>query len=140
MDGGGFKVSSSGDVFKAGKVINAAGVHAPALANKLGLDVPITPRKGHILVASRSELMGTRKIQEFGYLMTEFGKEREASKPMYDYGIALVHESTESQNFLLASSRGCTGLDKTEDEKKMRLRVRRVTKRTYCTLQHDTHS
>src|SRR5699024_10909944 len=87
LDGGDFKVSSSGDVFKAGKVINAAGVHAPALANKLGLDVPITPRKGHILVASRSELMGTRKIQEFGYLMTKFGKEREASKLMNDYGI-----------------------------------------------------
>lgn len=126
MDGGGFKVSSSGDVFKAGKVINAAGVHAPALANKLGLDVPITPRKGHILVASRSELMGTRKIQEFGYLMTKFGKEREASKPMNDYGIALVHEATESQNFLLGSSREFTGFDTKVDHKIIRLIARRA--------------
>ncbi|WP_017549811.1 NAD(P)/FAD-dependent oxidoreductase [Salinicoccus carnicancri] len=124
--GGYFKVSSHGDVFKAGKVINAAGVQAPAVADMLGLYVPIKPRKGHILVASRSELMGTRKIQEFGYLMTKFGREREASEEMNDYGIALVHEATESQNFLLGSSREFTGFDTKVDHKIIRLIARRA--------------
>ncbi|WP_411842825.1 NAD(P)/FAD-dependent oxidoreductase [Salinicoccus sp. HZC-1] len=123
---GNFKVFSHGDVFKTRKVINAAGVHAPKVANMLGMDVPIKPRKGHILVASRSELMGTRKIQEFGYLMTKFGKERKASKEMNDYGIALVHEATESQNFLLGSSREFTGFDTKVDHRIIQLIARRA--------------
>lgn len=109
--GGAFKVVSRERVFKAEKVVNAAGVHAPAVSRMLGIDLPIIPRKGHILVSSRTELMGTRKIQEFGYLMTKFGKERKADREMNDYGIALVHEPTESQNFLIGSSREFTGMD-----------------------------
>lgn len=43
--------------------------------------------------------------------MTKFGRERVAPKAMNDYGIALVHEATESQNFLMGSSREFTGFD-----------------------------
>lgn len=106
-----FKIFSKEKTFTASKVINAGGIHAPEISRYLGIDLPITPRKGHILVSSRTELMGTRKIQEFGYLMTKFGRERTAPKAMNDYGIALVHEPTESQNFLMGSSREFTGFD-----------------------------
>ncbi len=110
-DAGTFKISSNEKTFTANKVINAGGIHAPEISRLLEIDLPIKPRKGHILVASRTELMGTRKIQEFGYLMTKFGRERKAPKAMNDYGIALVHEATESQNFLIGSSREFTGFD-----------------------------
>lgn len=106
-----FKIYSNEKSFTANKVINAGGIYAPEISRMLDIDLPITPRKGHILVASRTELMGTRKIQEFGYLMTKFGRERIAPKAMNDYGIALVHEPTESQNFLMGSSREFTGFD-----------------------------
>lgn len=106
-----FKVFSKEKTFTAGKVVNAGGIHAPEISRHLGIDLPIIPRKGHILVSSRTELMGTRKIQEFGYLMTKFGRERTAPKAMNDYGVAMVHEPTESQNFLMGSSREFTGFD-----------------------------
>lgn len=106
-----FKVFSDTKTFTANKVINAGGIYAPEISRHLGIDLPITPRKGHILVSSRTELMGARKIQEFGYLMTKFGRERTAPKAMNDYGIALVHEPTESQNFLMGSSREFAGFD-----------------------------
>lgn len=106
-----FKIYSGERTFTANKVINAGGVYAPEISRMLGIDLPIKPRKGHILVASRTELMGTRKIQEFGYLMTKFGRERKAPQVMNDYGIALVHEATESQNFLMGSSREFTGFN-----------------------------
>ncbi|SOC42920.1 glycine/D-amino acid oxidase-like deaminating enzyme [Salinicoccus kekensis] len=111
MDVETFKIYSNEKSFTANKVINAGGIYAPEISRMLDIDLPITPRKGHILVASRTELMGTRKIQEFGYLMTKFGRERIAPKAMNDYGIALVHEPTESQNFLMGSSREFTGFD-----------------------------
>lgn len=121
-----FKISSHERTFKAEKVINAGGIYAPKIAGMLGMDIPITPRKGHLLVSSRAELMGTRKIQEFGYLMTKFGKERNASKEMNDYGIALVHEATESQNFLLGSSREFVGFDNKVNHKVIKLIAQRA--------------
>ena len=121
-----FKVYSGGSTFTANKVINAGGIYAPEISRMLEIDLPIHPRKGHILVASRTELMGTRKIQEFGYLMTKFGKERIAPKAMNDYGIALVHEATESQNFLMGSSREFTGFDTKVDAGIIRLIAERA--------------
>ncbi|WP_020006316.1 NAD(P)/FAD-dependent oxidoreductase [Salinicoccus albus] len=121
-----FLVSAHEKVFKAKQVINAAGVCAPEVAAYLDIKVPIRPRKGHILVSSRTDLMGTRKIQEFGYLMTKFGKERKAHEEMNRYGVALVHEATHSQNFLLGSSREFAGFDTTVNHKVIRLIAQRA--------------
>lgn len=123
---GGFKVMSHERVFKANKVINAAGIYSPHVGKILDIEVPVVPRKGHILVSSRAELMGSRKIQEFGYLMTKFGKERQASKEMNDYGIALVHEATQSQNFLIGSSREFVGYNTNVNHKVLKLIAERA--------------
>ncbi|WP_281512628.1 NAD(P)/FAD-dependent oxidoreductase [Mammaliicoccus vitulinus] len=122
----GFKVISNDLEYKARKVINAAGIYAPQIGKLLEIDIPIVPRKGHILVSSRSELLGSRKIQEFGYLMTKFGKEREATKEMNDYGVALVHEATQSQNFLIGSSREFVGYDTRVNHKVIKLMAERA--------------
>lgn len=123
---GEFKVMSHEKVFKANKVINAAGIYSPHVGKLLDIDVPVVPRKGHILVSSRAELLGSRKIQEFGYLMTKFGKERQASKEMNDYGVALVHEATQSQNFLIGSSREFVGYNTNVNHKVIRLIAERA--------------
>lgn len=123
---GGFKVLSHDKSFKAHKVINAAGIYAPHVGKLLNIDVPVVPRKGHILVSSRAELLGSRKIQEFGYLMTKFGKERQASKEMNDYGVALVHEATQSQNFLIGSSREFVGYNTKVNHKVLKLIAERA--------------
>lgn len=126
IQGDGFKVMSYEKVFKANKVINAAGIYSPHVGKTLDIEVPVVPRKGHILVSSRAELMGARKIQEFGYLMTKFGKERQASKEMNDYGVALVHEATQSQNFLIGSSREFVGYNTNVNHKVIRLIAERA--------------
>lgn len=123
---GEFKVMSHEKVFKANKVINAAGIYSPHVGKLLDIEVPVVPRKGHILVSSRAELLGSRKIQEFGYLMTKFGKERQASKEMNDYGVALVHEATQSQNFLIGSSREFVGYNTNVNHKIIRLIAERA--------------
>lgn len=123
---GEFKVHSDEKIFRATKVINAAGIFAPHIGKLLDIEVPIVPRKGHILVSSRVELMGSRKIQEFGYLMTKFGKERKASKEMNDYGVAMVHEATQSQNFLLGSSREFVGFNTNVNHKVIKLIAERA--------------
>jgi glycine/D-amino acid oxidase-like deaminating enzyme len=106
-----FRVQTSSSDITAKMVINAAGVWAPRVNQLVGVDLPIQPRKGHLIIASRNQPLGLRKVMEFGYLMSKFGGERSVDKETEKYGVALVFEPTESQNFLIGSSREFVGLD-----------------------------
>ena len=106
-----FIVSTSNGVFTANHVVNAAGVWAPQIGEMLNLSIPIEPRKGHIIVASRQQHVGSRKVMEFGYLISKFGGVRHVDSLSEKYGVALVFEPTESQNFLIGSSREFVGFN-----------------------------
>lgn len=110
-----FTIETSNGTFHANKVVNAAGVWAPFIGKMLDLDIPIIPRKGHIIVGSRQQPVMMRNVMEFGYLMNKFGRERIADKRTAEHGVALVLEPTESQNFLIGSSRQFVGYDSSID-------------------------
>ncbi|TCP23447.1 sarcosine oxidase subunit beta [Scopulibacillus darangshiensis] len=92
-------------------VVNCGGVWAPKIGEMLEIPIPIFPRKGHLLVASRQVPVSPRKVMEFGYLMSKFGGKRQVDAETERYGVALVFEPTQSQNFLLGSSREFAGFD-----------------------------
>ncbi len=108
-----FTIETSNGTFTAEKVVNAAGVWAPFIGEMLDIDIPIKPRKGHIIVGSRQEPVCMRNVMEFGYLISKFGGERVVDEETEKHGVALVFEPTESQNFLVGSSREFVGYDKT---------------------------
>ncbi|MDW0110696.1 NAD(P)/FAD-dependent oxidoreductase [Sporosarcina aquimarina] len=108
---GQFVVETNNGTYTAKKVVNAGGVWAPKLGAMVGLDIPILPRKGQLIVASRQQPVGLRKVMEFGYLISKFGGERVVDADMEKYGVALVFEPTESQNFLIGSSREFGGFN-----------------------------
>src|SRR5699024_10990522 len=93
------------------KVVNAAGVWAPFIGELLNIEIPIVPRKGHIMVGDRQEPDMMRNVMEYGYLMNKIERERIADEQTLEHGVALVLEPTESQNFLLGSSREFVGYD-----------------------------
>ncbi|WIL45093.1 FAD-dependent oxidoreductase [Bacillus bombysepticus] len=106
---GSFVVETTNGTFTAQQVVNAAGVWAPKIGQMLNINIPIEPRKGHIIVASRQQHVGCRKVMEFGYLISKFGGKRKVDALTEKYGVALVFEPTESQNFLVGSSREFVG-------------------------------
>lgn len=106
-----FTIETTNGTFTAKQVVNAAGVWAPFIGKMLDLDIPITPRKGHIIVGARQQPVMMRNVMEFGYLMNKFGRDRIVDKRTEKHGVALVLEPTESQNFLLGSSREFVGYD-----------------------------
>ena len=77
----------------------------------LDVDIPITPRKGHIIVGARQQPIMMRNVMEFGYLMNKFGRNRIVDERTEKHGVAMVLEPTESQNFLIGSSRQFVGYD-----------------------------
>lgn len=106
----------------------AAGVWSPFIAKTVGLDLPVIPRKGAILVSERTFEVGRRKVMEFGYLMTKFGGgcARRVEPEMDRYGIALVFEPTPHGNFLIGSSREFVGFDRTCTSEVLALMARRA--------------
>lgn len=106
-----FVIETAAGTFTANKVINAAGVWAPFIGEMLDLKIPIVPRKGHIMVGARQKPVMMRNVMEFGYLMNKFGRARKVDPVTDKHGVALVLEPTDSQNFLLGSSREFVGYD-----------------------------
>lgn len=111
---GSFNVFTDKGEICAKKVVNAAGVWAPEIGKMVGLDIPIKPRKGHILVSDHTLPVARRKVVEFGYIMTKFegsNYKRKVSPEIEKYGIAFVFEPTHADNFLIGSSRQFVGID-----------------------------
>lgn len=142
---GAFHITTTQGQWTAKQVVNAAGVWAPVIGQMVGVTIPILPRKGHLIVASRQMPVGLRKVMEFGYLISKFGGQRQVDEETEKYGVALVFEPTESQNFLIGSSRQFVGFDTRVDMDVVRCMARRALRfypkiadfgiiRTYCGL------
>ncbi|PIC66438.1 glycine oxidase [Sporosarcina sp. P21c] len=123
---GEFLLETTNGQFTAKRVVNAAGVWAPLIGQMLDLDIPIVPRKGQLIVASRQQPVGLRKVMEFGYLISKFGGERSVDPLTEKYGVALVFEPTEAQNFLIGSSREFVGFNTKVDYKVIRQIAKRA--------------
>lgn len=110
-NGNSFQIETASGIIMAKKVVNAAGVWAPFIGQMLGIEIPIQPRKGHIIVGARQQPIMSRNVMEFGYLVNKFGGTRQVDPLTDKYGVALVLEPTDNQNFLVGSSRQFIGYD-----------------------------
>ena len=134
----GIKLDSRGQVEKVvtdrgeiatTKVVNAAGVWAPEIGRMVGLDVPIKPRQGHIIVGQRTFRITKRPVCEFGYIMAKLetgGYKRRVTAEMEAFGVALVMEPTEAGNFIFGSSRRFVGMDVSTDNKVLKAMAQRA--------------
>jgi sarcosine oxidase subunit beta len=105
---------SNGEKLFSDNIINAAGVWSTNIGKMVGIDIPIKPRQGQILVAEKTIQVGKRKIVEFGYMMAKFGQSdytRNVNSILDKEGIAFVFEPTQANNFLIGSSRRFVGFD-----------------------------
>ena len=97
-------VRTAGGRIATDAVVVAAGVWTPAVLATAGLDVPVTPRKGHILVLQRSPVRFRRKLSEAGYVQA-------VESDGDGLQVAMVVESTPSGTTLVGSSREHAGFD-----------------------------
>ncbi|MEJ2600762.1 MAG: FAD-dependent oxidoreductase [Anaerolineales bacterium] len=89
----------------ADHVVCTAGVWSNEVASMVGLQLPIRPRKGHVLVTSRIPGSIHHPLMEGGYACTvQSGGD--------DLQVAMVAELTEHDTMLLGSSRQFSGYDR----------------------------
>ena len=104
-DGRATAVETAAGRIDADMVVVAAGVWTPELLKGCGLTVPVTPRKGQVVVLERSPVRFRRKLSEAGYVAAVEADDAELQ-------IAMVVESTPCGTALLGSSRQHVGFDR----------------------------
>jgi D-hydroxyproline dehydrogenase subunit beta len=127
-DGRATAVKTAGETIPCDAVVVAAGVWTPELLRTAGLTVPVTPRKGQIVVLERSPVRFARKLSEAGYVAAVEADEAELQ-------VAMVVESTPSGTALLGSSRQHVGFDR-EVELPVAAAIARRAARFFPVLQH----
>lgn len=87
-------------------VVDAAGVGSRELAAMLGIDLPIAPRRGQILVTEPLPTLVHRKVYDADYVGTVGAADPSAA------AISSVIEGTRAGTILIGSSRELVGLDR----------------------------
>ena len=87
-------------------VVCAAGAWSNQVARLVGIETPIQPRKGHILVTAKAPGLIRHPLLEGGYAATVHSTSE-------DLEFAFVAEKTASGTLLLGSSRQFVGFDRT---------------------------
>ncbi|HTU02332.1 MAG TPA: FAD-binding oxidoreductase, partial [Candidatus Sulfotelmatobacter sp.] len=98
-------VETATDRIATGAVVVAAGVWTREVAASAGLDVPVHPRKGQIVVVERAPGLFRRKLSEAGYAGA-------VESSAANLQVAMVAESTRAGPLLLGSSRELVGFDR----------------------------
>ena len=87
-------------------VINAAGARAPEVGRWLGLSIPITPRRGQILVTAAIPPLIRHCLISARYVAAKFDPEIARS------GMGFSVEQTDNGNLLIGSTREFVGFDR----------------------------
>lgn len=103
------------------RLINAAGPWSPQIAALVGLDLPVKPRKGHIVVTEPLPRLIHHKVFEASYADTVNSGEA-------DLQVASVVEGTQSGTILLGSSRQLVGFEPGVEVRVLREIVRKAVR------------
>lgn len=102
-------------------VVNAAGAHAPEIGRLAGVEVPITPRRGQLLVTAARPPLLRHGLISARYIAAKFNPELARSGGM---GFSL--EQTERGNLLIGSTREFAGYDRRTTFEGIRVVARRI--------------
>ncbi len=101
-----------GDV-EAEIVVNAAGCHAPEIGKMVGLDIPIRPRRGQLVVTEAVPEFMPRTALSTKYLAAKHNPEilDDVNPKARELGVGLAMEQTQKGNLLFGSTREFVGFD-----------------------------
>ena len=109
----------SGDVVEAGAVVNAAGAWANDLTKLIGFEVPITPRKGQVIVTEAIPSLGKTNVWSAQYIVSKLKPQMAQSggitRPGDKFGLGFAFTGTHNGNYLIGSTRENAGYDKSTD-------------------------
>ena len=118
-DGGISTVITEKKEISAEWVVNACGIWAPEIGKMVGLDIPIIPRRGHILVSEPMPPLFNHVMLCARYIAIKHNPElgKGSDDPGLALGVGFGVEQTDNGNLLISNSRDFAGYnDRTSTE------------------------
>ncbi len=123
------KVKTNRETLQPKYLVNAAGAGAKSVGDMVGLDIPVKPRRGQVLVTEPTPRANYRYLMDFDYLATALGdgSDEEKSQRM-ELGVASSLIQEPSSNWTIGASRDFAGFDKKTTRKTLGYLADRATK------------
>ncbi|MDI3538360.1 MAG: hypothetical protein PWQ41_572 [Bacillota bacterium] len=123
-------VVAGGEEIPAGAVVLCTGVFTPEILAPLGVDLPIRPRRGQLVVTEPAPPMVRHIFLCARYIAAKYHPEllAAAEDEALRLGVGLALEQTESGGFLIGSTREFVGWDKRTTPGGIREIVRHATR------------
>ena len=104
----------NGEQVEAQAIVNAAGAWAPQLGELIGLDIPIAPKKGQILVTEQIPPIGETNVWSAEYIVSKLKPELNTKKDdiRSKLGIGFAFSQASTGNYLIGSTRENAGFNR----------------------------
>ena len=106
--------TADGTRYETEVVLNTAGAWAPLVGKMVDVDIPITPKRGQLIVTEQIPPIGETNVWSAEYIVTklkpELAQKREAE--LDQIGLGFSFSRTADQNYLIGSTRELAGYDK----------------------------
>jgi sarcosine oxidase subunit beta len=115
---------SSGVEIETENVINAAGAWSADIGKLIGIDIPITSKKGQIAVTENLPQLGRENIWSAEYIISKLNPELVKTSDIHkELGIGLSMSQTSDGNYLIGSTRESGNYNKSTDYEAIKILV-----------------
>jgi len=106
--------TGQGEKYSAPQVINAGGAWAGKIADIVGVTVPITPKRGQLIITEKVPPVGDTNLWTAKYLVTKLkpGITIDATEQERELGLAFSFTRSVGDSYLIGSTREYVGFDK----------------------------
>ncbi len=109
-------------------VVNACGVYAPFIGAMVGLNIPIVPRRGQIIVTEPVAPLIRGDVNCARYITAKFRPELLGDDETARLGVGLSLSQTENGNILIGGTREFVGYDKSTTHRALRAVLEHATR------------
>jgi len=133
---------STGETLETGSIVNATGAWANEVCRLLGFELPITPRKGQVLVTEQVPPVGKTNIWSAQYIVSKLRPQAKPAEgtslsPAARFGLGFAFTGTHSGNYLIGSTRENALFDRNTNPEALGLLARQVIH--YFPVMKDVH-
>ena len=105
-------VKTDNGQFFADKVVNACGAHSASIGDMVGINLPIKPRKGQLIISEPIGKFMTATVQCARYNIIKFNPESITDPNVLKLGSSLSIEQTKEGTLVIGGTREFAGFDK----------------------------
>ncbi|MBS3787028.1 FAD-binding oxidoreductase [Candidatus Bipolaricaulota bacterium] len=123
------QVKTTRETLQLNYLVNAAGARSKSIGDMVGLDIPVKPRRGQILVTEPTPRAKYRYLMDFDYIATALGngdKEEKSRRMKLGVASSLIQEP--SSNWTIGASRDFAGFNKKTTRETLGYLADRATK------------